>query len=80
MKIHAKLKKIRPIKVEVWRHFQQSFETYETFRDAALAAAYACDAGTSSMGPAENTLTGEKWTHSELMDAGWEYMEPRERG
>ena len=71
MKIHAKLKHITPIRLEVWRHYVQSFEEFETFEEAARFTAACTDDGTASCGPATDTRTGEEWTSDKLHDVGW---------
>ena len=74
-KIHAKLKYITPIRLEVWRHFSQSFEEFETFEEAARFTAGCSDAGTAACGPAIDTRTGEEWTGSKLHDVGWRLLD-----
>ena len=74
-KIHAKLTHITPIKLEVWRYFSQSFESFETFREAAIFTTEACDANTAACGPAVDTRTGEEWSRDKLLDVGWAFFD-----
>ena len=61
-----------PIKVEVYRFYaKQPDEMFPTFKDAAIAAANACDLNTSWYGTAENIETGKKWTRDQLLRVGY---------
>jgi hypothetical protein len=69
----------KPIRVEVQRyHVRQPDERFETFKDAAIVAAYACDLNTAWYGEAVNDETREKRSRGVQLDAGFAAMEQGE--
>ncbi len=66
----------KPIRVEVLRFgVKQPDQRYESFEDAAVAAAYACDLNTAWYGTATNVETGEEWSRKKLLEYGFERMD-----
>jgi len=63
---------VMPIQAEVWQYRRRvSDVSFESFEDAAWAAAVACDENTAAYQRAWNTETGEEWDRERLLDVGW---------
>ncbi len=60
-----------PIRAEIWRYrVRVPDEKFESFEDAAEAAAMACEWNTHVVERAWNTETGEEWNRKTLLDVG----------